>query len=128
VFSFATPNDKVLTSFSQSFPKADSVNWFDNENDYEVHFYIGQTRCLVWYDKDGTIIKSMRYYLQNMLSPMILSSVHRKYKTQTIFGVTEVTSQEGVLYYLVLEDDKKWYNVTSDAVGNLSLTKKFNKG
>jgi hypothetical protein len=125
---FATPNEKVLSNFAQSFPKADSVKWYENENDYEVHFYVGQTRCLVWYDKDGVVTKSIRYYLQNMLSPMVLASVQRKYKDQSIFGVTEVTNQDGVQYYLVLEDDKKWYNITSDAVGNLTLTKKFNKG
>ncbi|HWJ92354.1 MAG TPA: hypothetical protein VNR87_14660 [Flavisolibacter sp.] len=128
VFCFATPNEKVLNSFASSFPKADSVNWYENENDYEVHFNINEIRCRLWYDKEGTVIKSVRYYLQNMLPPIILSKVQHKYADKSVFGVTEVTTPEdGVQYFIVLQDDKKWYNITSDSAGNLVMTKKFNK-
>ena len=125
---FATPSEKVLKSFASSFPKADSVNWYENENDYEVHFNMDKVQCRLWYDKEGTVIKSVRYYLQGMLPPIILSKVQHKYTDKTIFGITEVTTpEEGVQYFIVLQDEKKWYNVTSDSAGNLVLTKKFNK-
>jgi hypothetical protein len=125
--SFAIPNEKVLESFSNSFPKADSVSWYENGSNFEVHFNMGDVRCKLWYDENGIMIKSHRYYKGNMLPPMILASLQRKYSDKNIHGVTEVTSNEGVQYFIILDDDKKWYDVTSDASGNLTLTKKFNK-
>src|SRR5437764_11237271 len=100
--SYAAPNEKVLSSFKLCFPKADSVNWYENETDYEVHFNLNGTRCLVWYDREGNITKSIRYYLAAELSPMILASLQHRYANQHIFGVTELTNEEGVLYYIVL--------------------------
>ena len=125
--AFATPNEKVLTSFSSSFPKAEAITWFESETDYEVNFNMGEVKCKIWYDKEGSILKCHRYYKQNMLPPMIISSIQTKYAGKDIYGITEVTSGEGIQYYIVLQDDKKWYNVTSDASGTLTLTKKFNK-
>ncbi|MFL5739561.1 MAG: hypothetical protein ACJ75B_05045 [Flavisolibacter sp.] len=128
IICFATPNEKVLSSFATSFPKADSVSWYENDNNYEVHFNMGEVHCRLWYDKEGTVIKSIRYYLQTMLPPIVLSRVQHKYSDKSIFGITEVTTPEdGVQYYIILQDDKKWYDITSDASGNLTLTKKFNK-
>ena len=125
--AFAIPNEKVLSSFSTSFPKAQEVSWFENGSNFEVHFLLGEVRCKLWYDSEGSLVKSHRYYPGNLLPPMILASLQRKHSDKKIFGVTEVTSQDGLQYYIKLEDDKKWYDVTSDATGNLVLTKKFNK-
>ena len=125
--SFASPNEKVLVNFNLSFPKADSVKWYDNANDYEVHFVMSNMRCRMWYDKEGMVIKSLRYYGEELLPPMVRSSIQQRWTKQKVYGVTELSDQEGVRYYIVLEDEKKWYDVTSDGLGNLTLTKKFNK-
>jgi hypothetical protein len=123
----AMPNEKVLNNFTASFPQADSVSWYENDNSYEVHFVMGAVRCRLWYDHDGSVTKSIRYYSQDMLPPMIRCNVCHRFMGQKIYGVTELTGEEGLQYFLILEDEKKWYEVTSDAAGNLTLTRKFNK-
>ena len=127
LISFAMPNEKVLSNFKHTFPKAESITWYDNEQYYEVHFTNGEVKCRLWYDKEGAVTKALRYYSKEMLYPLILSSLQRKHSDKTIFGVTELTNEDGVHFYIVLEDAKKWYHVTSDISGNLTLTKTFKK-
>jgi hypothetical protein len=53
--------------------------------------------------------------------------VKEKYQGKKIFGITEITSSEGVTYNIVLEDDKYWTNISSDESGNLSQVQKLKK-
>ena len=41
--------------------------------------------------------------------------------------VTEINSENELTYQFVLQDDKNWYDVTSNAIGDMSITKKFQK-
>jgi hypothetical protein len=44
-----------------------------------------------------------------------------------VYGVTEITSPDDVTYYISMKDDKNWYTVKADAVGNLEQTDKFKR-
>ena len=121
------PNEKILKNFSTAFPKAENVSWMESTNDTQVEFKNGQIKCKVWYDADGNVTKTNRYYTEESLSPFILARIQQKYTGKKVFGITEVSSDAGLNYYIILEDDKKWYHVTSDATGNLSLEDKYNK-
>jgi len=125
--SYGKPNEKILKSFSATFPNAENVVWSEANNDIQVDFKAGKIRCKLWYDEDGNVTKTNRYYTQESLSPFILAKVQQKYAGKNIYGITEVSSDEGLNYYLILEDDKKWYHVTSDATGNLKLEDKYIK-
>ncbi|HEV7621023.1 MAG TPA: hypothetical protein VGO09_04785 [Flavisolibacter sp.] len=121
------PNEKILKSFTTAFPKAEKISWNESPTDAQVEFVNGAIKCKVWYDEDGNVTKTNRYYTQESLSPFILARVQQKYLGKKVFGITEVSSDEGLTYYIILEDDKKWYHVTSDATGNLILEDKYNK-
>ena len=43
------------------------------------------------------------------------------------FGVTEITTESDVTYYIILEDEKTWTHVQSDAFGNMFTEKKLKK-
>jgi hypothetical protein len=127
--AMADPNEKVLSNFNRVFPKADSVSWSESGHEFQVRFVNQGIKCMIWYDEEGNVTRTHRYYLEDMLPPLILSRVQKKYTGKKVFGITEVnTASEGIRYFIVLEDDKKWYNVTSDEIGNLTITQKFNKG
>ena len=53
--------------------------------------------------------------------------MNEKYPGKKIFGITEVSDNEKVTYHIVLEDEKYWYNVESDATGVIKLDKKLEK-
>src|SRR4051812_13555070 len=106
------PNEKILKSFTLAFPKAEKISWNESPTDAQVEFVNGAIKCKVWYDEDGNVTKTNRYYTEESLSPFILARVQQKYVGKKVFGITEVSSDEGLTYYIILEDDKKWYHVT----------------
>ncbi|HWJ91051.1 MAG TPA: hypothetical protein VNR87_08050 [Flavisolibacter sp.] len=125
--AWADPGEKILRSFHESFPNADTVSWYENAKGYEACFTSRNIKCRIWYDNEGNVIKCIRYYGAENLHPFIIARVKMRYPALKIYGVTEESSEDGLQYHLTLEDDKRWYNVTGDYLGNFSLDKKFRK-
>src|SRR6478672_495967 len=128
-FAFANPSvdGKIEKSFKESFPKAEKVTWYENDSFYEVLFTNNQVTCRMWYDHDGNVTKTERYYKEEGLSPFLLAKLNKKFEGKKVFGVTEISTETGVTYTIVLEDDKRWYQVTADDAGNVRLDKKLLK-
>ena len=125
----ATPgvDEKIEKSFKEAFPKAEKVTWYEGDKFYEVLFENETVKCRMWYNKGGEVVKTERYYKEDGLCPIILAQVKSKYNGKKVFGVTEVNNEEGIRYYIILEDDKRWYHVNSDDSGNLYIAKKYIK-
>jgi len=133
VFSFGframadDPNQKVLDAFNKTFPHVKEVAWTENEQSYEVKFKQNDILSKVTYDKDGNILKTLRYYYEQNLPLLVLSKVKNKFSGKKIFGVTEESSETGTFYHIILEDEKHWINITADSYGAITVDKKFNK-
>ena len=128
--SFATSpevDEQVSKQFKETFPAAIEVKWYDYETFYEVVFKNNDILCRVKYDLKGNIISTRRDYHEKDLSLFIIAKVKEKYAGKKIFGVTEITSSEGVTYNIVLEDDKNWINLNSDESGHISQVQKLKK-
>jgi hypothetical protein len=125
----ATPNvdEQVSKQFKETFPAALDIKWFEYESFYEVVFKNNDILCRVKYDLKGNIISTRRDYTEKDLSLFIVAKIKEKYQGKKIFGVTEITSSEGVTYNIVLEDDKYWTNINSDESGNISKLQKLKK-
>ena len=120
-------DDKIEKNFKASFPNAEKITWYENDSYYEVLFTSNQVTCRLWYDRDGAVTKTERYYKADGLSPFILAKLNKKFEGKNVFGVTEVATDAGVTYHIILEDAKKWYHVTADGTGSLRLEKKLTK-
>jgi hypothetical protein len=121
-------DSKILEKFATAFPNAQNPSWKEYDNYVEVYFSNSDnSKCRIKYDKEGKIISSRRDYEGAMLSPFIQSKIKEKYAGKKVFGVTEICSDEGLTYHIVLEDEKHWYNIAADANGQLSLEKRLNK-
>jgi hypothetical protein len=126
-FANPTVDEKIEKNFKESFPKAEKVTWYENDSFYEVLFTNNQVTCRLWYDHEGNVTKTERYYKEEGLSPFLLARLNKKFEGKKVFGVTEVSTDAGVTYHIILEDAKKWYQVTADDNGNLHLEKKLIK-
>ena len=129
---FAAPaslvTEKVLKVFHEAFPEVKQSSWYTFDNYYEVYFTNpDNSSCRIDYSPDGILLSTTRYYTEQNLSPAIRAKVNEKYPGKKIFGVTEVSNSEKVTYNIVLEDDKNWYNIESDATGFIRLNKKLEK-
>ncbi|MCF6405489.1 hypothetical protein L3C95_21475 [Chitinophaga filiformis] len=118
---FAAPDEAVLRLFHRSFPEAEYIRWTE-DGEYDVVCFVqNESQYRIWYDRQGTLIYSLRYCGENELPLTVLRGVKKKYRDMHIEGVTEVTNKAGVIYELMLCDDKKWYAVTSTVSGNVAL-------
>ena len=120
-------DEQVSKQFKETFPAAIEVKWYDYETFYEVVFKNNEILCRVKYDLKGNIISTRRDYNEKDLSLFIVAKVKEKYAGKKIFGITEITSSEGVIYNIVLEDEKNWINLNSDESGNISQVQKLKK-
>lgn len=131
LFTFATDplavNEKVLTAFNKSFKDAKEVVWSEYENFYEVKFTHNTVQAMISYDQEGNILKSRRYYFEDMLPLLIKGKINKRYSDKKIYGVTELASDAEVAYYIILEDEKTWLTIKSDSYGNMTTYQKFKK-
>lgn len=126
----ATPpevNEKILNAFRQTFAYAEDVVWQEKDNSYQVNFWQGEINIRAWYDDQGKLLATIRYYYEKQLPPSVLEKVKSKYAGKAIFGVTEVSSEDEVNYFINIRDDKNWYIVKCDMFGNLQQTDKFKR-
>lgn len=121
------PNEKVLDAFKKTFPHVEDVAWTESPNSYEVKFKQNEILAKVTYDKEGNIIKTLRYYHEQQLPILVMSKVKARFNDKRIHGVTEESSEEGTFYHIVLEDEKNWVQITADTYGAIKVDKKFKK-
>ena len=129
--AFANPgkdvNEKVLDAFQKTFVNASQVVWHEFPDYYEVRFLQGNIDSRVKYDTQGKILEAVRYYKEENLPLLVKAKINTKYPDKKIYGVTEISSDAELSYYIVLEDGKTWTNIKCDYLGNISLQKKFKK-
>lgn|SRR5574339_117451 len=120
-------NEKVLKAFNQTFVKATDVVWNEVQNLYEASFKQSEIISRAIYDAEGNLLRTTRYYSQENLPINILTKIHKKYAGKSIYGITELSTEDEVSYYVTLQDEKNWYIIQADNFGNLELSKKFRK-
>jgi hypothetical protein len=120
-------NDKVLKSFKQTFPNAENVSWQSREEKYVAQFQQNGIRTIVNYDLDGNILEATRYYTEENLPINIVWKLKKKFSSAKIYGVTEVTTNETINYFIKLEDETTWTTVKADTEGNSEVVEKYKK-
>ena len=123
----AEPNQKVLDAFKKTFEQAKDVTWQDVDNKYEANFSQNNITFRIMYDQEGNVVKSIRYYYGPTLPIFIQAKLAKKYDGKTVFGVTEISTDSELTYYIILEDKSTWTHVQSDAFGNMYTEKKLKK-
>ena len=120
-------DEKILESFNKTFRNAEEVSWTEMEDSYQVSFKQNTISSKITYDKQGNIVKTLRYYFEDQLPLMILSKVKNKYAGKKVHGVVEVSSESGTYYHITLEDEKSWTELKADVFANITVVKKFKK-
>ncbi|WP_133176877.1 hypothetical protein [Terrimonas sp.] len=108
-------NEKVLKAFKETFTAAEQVKWNEGDNSYSVRFIQDDIRYIVYYDKDGVITSSMRFYEPAKLPMNILKAISQRYADKTAFGVTEITAGDEVAYFVRMQDAKYYYTIKFNA-------------
>jgi hypothetical protein len=120
-------NEKVLKSFNETFSTAEDIKWEEFQTYYTVSFNQAGIQSKVNYDHSGTMLSSLRYYAPQLLPLNIYNRVKKGYAKKEMFGVTEVTFNNEVVYYVKLQDAKTWMTLKIDGVGNTEVVEKYKK-
>jgi hypothetical protein len=62
-------------------------------------------------DENAEFLASIRYYSFQNLPLNLLVKLTNKYPGKSFFGVTEITTDTGVSYQVVMQDEENWYQV-----------------
>jgi hypothetical protein len=69
----------------------------------------------------------LRYYTEKNLPVTILCRLQKKYADKTVFGVTEVSTESTVEYFIKLEDATTWTTVRANIDGGMQVVEKYKK-
>ena len=120
-------SEKVLKAFNETFVKATDVVWHETQNLYEASFKQSEIISRAIYDTQGNLLRTTRYYSQENLPINILTKLQKRYAGKSVYGVTELSTEDEVSYHITLQDETHWYVIKADNFGSLELSKKFKK-
>lgn len=121
------PNEKVLNNFKTTFSHAQRVKWIEHEDFFDVSFIQSGIRSNVRYNKTGDFLSCMRYYTEQQLPVNILCKLRSEHADKKIFGITEITTQETINYFVKMYDAKRWYSIRVGAGGDMEIVEKYKK-
>jgi len=116
----AGTESKIEKMFKETFPNATDAKWIKDNSGYVVSFTQGGTLSRIFYGNDGKFVSSLRYYLGKDLPTNIFLAVEKKYEGKNIFGVTEFTNSQEVVYYVKLYDGKNYYSAKAYSDGTVT--------
>jgi hypothetical protein len=128
--AFAAPdsNQTVIKKFNETFPEAQNIKWYSAPNYYEVSFIDKTIPERVYYDLNGRVIRTIRYYDETKLNPFISQKIKERFRNKSIKSITELQEDDGILYQVILQDNKHLYVVNCNGSGEMYLQHKYIKG
>lgn len=120
-------SEKVLKAFSETFMKATDIVWHEVKNLYEASFKQSEIISRAIFDKNGNLLRTTRYYSQENLPINILTKLQKRFAGKSVYGVTELSTEDQVSYHITMQDEKNWYIIKADNWGSLELEQKYRK-
>ena len=120
---------KILKTFHSHFPEVTNSSIYHNGDTYVVIFKSpdNSSSGRMFYDKDGNLLETIRYYKADELSPFIRSKIASKYKNNGIYMVTDVENDTDHFYQVILQNANTMLVVHVNNDGSMQLEKKFRK-
>ena len=95
---------EVLKSFESTFAAAKNADWSMTENLYKVQFALNEQHITAFYQKDGTMAAVTRNINPLQLPVSLQTALKNEYKSYWIAELFELSNEDGVQYYVTLED------------------------
>ena len=101
-------NAKAVREFTRSYKEVSGEKWYIVGDGYAVSFIKDSIRTHVFYSKRGRYQQSIRYYFKNRLPNNIRHLIRSTYYDFSIYFITEIHSNDQVLYVIKIEDAISW--------------------
>lgn len=120
-------SNNIIASFQSSFKDASEVNWSRINDLYVATFTMQNQKASAYYNAQGNLIATGRYITYQQVPIALFASLQEKAKGYHITGIMEVSNEDGIHYYVSLENEKQTIQLKSIALNNWSLYKKMRK-
>ena len=97
-------SSKVLRSFNKMYGEVPTAKWVRTSTGYAVSFSRTEINTLVHYARNGTRVSWLLSYGEDQLSPAIRRLVKSSFYDYTITHVSELHSNDAMVYHVLLED------------------------
>jgi hypothetical protein len=124
----AMPGSKTLKRFNETFPNAQNVKWMDDKAGFFVSFMQSGNFNKVFYNTDGNLVYALKYCTGSELPINIAMALNKQFGESKILGVTEVTTQNNVMYNIKLSKENKLYDLNLLADGSVTKQEVFDDG
>jgi len=135
--SFATPvpapspdkSAKILKLFHENFPEVTNDSIYNLGDSYLVYFKNekNNSSCRVYYDPNGKVLETIRYYSGKELCPFIRAKVNERFHGKDIFMVTDLTNDNEHYYQIILQDSKSLLVVHANENGQMHVEKRYKR-
>lgn len=123
----ASANDRVISKFGKFYPNANGESWIKLKNGFAVRFFSNDIQQLVFLNKRGGVISSIKYYTAKELPSHVLGMIKYEYATYSIHSVREVNAAAKTAYLVTIEDATTWKTIRV-VDGEMDVYEEFTKG
>ena len=115
---------EVLKSFQSKFSTATNADWSLAEDLYKVQFALNGQTVIAYYKEDGTMTALTRNITSAQLPISLQTGLKNDYKAYWVADLFELSTEEGVQYYVTLEDADSKLILKSSAANWTTFQKK----
>ena len=116
----------VLKSFETSFKAAQEVSWTVTGEMYKAAFTFNGQHVTAFYNNEGSLVALTRNITSNQL-PIKLQTELKNKETGWITDLFEVSGEEGVTYYVTMENADQKVVLKSEGISSWSVYQKTDK-
>jgi|ERR1035438_2282319 hypothetical protein len=121
-YSFANKNDsinkKAVTSFNKEFVNARDIKWERKNGFVLATFCLNNEVMFAYYTTEGEMMAIARNMLSDKLPVPKLLNLHKDYSGYWISDLFEVSTSEGIAYYVTVENADLKITLKSSGVEN----------
>ncbi|MGC4234656.1 MAG: hypothetical protein QM594_16860 [Niabella sp.] len=118
-------NNPAVSTFNKIFKNVREVSWLFHSQYSFASFTIDQVHIKAWFDKDGKLTRTIRYYKEENLAPFIKLRVNQKYGSWEISGITELSTKNILYYEIVLKKEAHIRVIAMDNKADILSERKY---
>ncbi|MBL7762068.1 MAG: hypothetical protein JNL23_01455 [Chitinophagaceae bacterium] len=118
---------RVLSAFQNDFNSAENAKWSVEKNFFKVSFTNMDMQVEAYYDEDGALLGSVRSLSFEQLPLAVIHEYNRRFESDTLKKVVEITNVEGTSYRIWIEKGNKVYKLRANASGEIVVLEKTKK-
>lgn len=119
--------EQPLKSFNALFRNVQNVVWVSGKEYSDVSFQAEGKLMKARFDNTGNLIQTLRYYKEESLPAFVRQRIRKQYKGCEIYGVTELSTKDALIYTFSLRNDRHLFVVLADLNGEVLSSKKYNR-